>query len=948
MKIWQKQKFESANGIVKKYKLCGVTVLRKEKNPLCKKWQFLGVKIRHRTKGYVFKPDRKYDKNFSNVKQNVISIETIKRIIDSPAIKIISFDIFDTLLIRPVINPTDIFYLIEEKLKNLYGIEFVKYRLHAESELKNPYASIDDIYNHIQKKYKFDKNTVDIMKNEELECEKTLLSRRDDIFKLYDYAVKKGKKVIAVSDMYLSSEFLTEVLIEKGYDKIAAVYVSNEYKKRKDDGTLYGYVADKEDVLPQNILHIGDNYESDYLRAIESNFTAVYYPSIKDMVFAESSIYRKVWEEGISNDAICRILIGFTLNNYFKDINKISDYPAVFPDFNSFVKLGLAPVIFYIAASIANNKDIQNNYKTIFFASRDGYLPKLAYDIVAKHNDILPSKYVYAGRRAYFSCFTDDFVSYAENLRPDIKNSYSIINLLNAFVFDDELKNRIIDSLSESEKKLDLNCDKEKFIAVLRRFDVLNDYLAKHTDNAYRYYNSIKTESDREIIFDCGYSGSVSEALTPIMNKPVDKIYLWETEANRKKDMKNNTKTYVLFGKEQLFYRLNLLYEELFSPLEGGCLGFDTDKSAILEKCCFSKEMQKKYDVLNLEIRDFMQKAVDCFKGYFLYLNVKDSVSLQEMIYYSIKESPYQEVSNLDEISFPDPVFFSNTKTLSYKIQETLGYKNVYDHTGFDNPLKVVKLKEKLPDKNFKIGIHCHLYNVHLYQEILGYLKDFPAKFDLIITICDANKQQVLENIFCKFTIPNLEKLIIKVVENRGRDAAPWLVGTADLQKNYDLFCHIHGKISSYSLWGDDWRRYLLDNLIEKGAVADVLNLFADNERLGCVFPNVFTPLKNMCIANNVNQEGEFGEIKMICDLLRKMKLNVDFTRKDLFFSEGTMMWYRPQALKPLFDLRLGYDDFPAEPIGVGGTIAHAIERLPAFVCTHNNYDAKCFVKHNR
>lgn len=41
-----------------------------------------------------------------------------------------------------------------------------------------------------------------------------------------------------------------------------------------------------------------------------------------------------------------------------------------------------------------------------------------------------------------------------------------------------------------------------------------------------------------------------------------------------------------------------------------------------------------------------------------------------------------------------------------------------------------------------------------------------------------------------------------------------------------------------------------------------------------------------------------------------------------------------------MFDLDLKYEDFPPKPIGVGGTIAHAIERLPAFVRQNNDYDA--------
>ena len=88
---------------------------------------------------------------------------------------------------------------------------------------------------------------------------------------------------------------------------------------------------------------------------------------------------------------------------------------------------------------------------------------------------------------------------------------------------------------------------------------------------------------------------------------------------------------------------------------------------------------------------------------------------------------------------------------------------------------------------------------------------------------------------------------------------------------------------------------------------------------------------------------GEFGEEYMINELLERMGFEYFIGRKDLFFSEGTMMWYRPKALKPLFDLKLELEEFPPEPIGVGGTIAHAMERLPALVCRLNGYEVKEF-----
>ena len=50
MKIFSKQKFIKDGKLIKKYKFCDITMLRKEKSPTKKKWNLLGVKVCQKNK----------------------------------------------------------------------------------------------------------------------------------------------------------------------------------------------------------------------------------------------------------------------------------------------------------------------------------------------------------------------------------------------------------------------------------------------------------------------------------------------------------------------------------------------------------------------------------------------------------------------------------------------------------------------------------------------------------------------------------------------------------------------------------------------------------------------------------------------------------------------------------------------------------------------------------
>ena len=100
---------------------------------------------------------------------------------------------------------------------------------------------------------------------------------------------------------------------------------------------------------------------------------------------------------------------------------------------------------------------------------------------------------------------------------------------------------------------------------------------------------------------------------------------------------------------------------------------------------------------------------------------------------------------------------------------------------------------------------------------------------------------------------------------------------------------------------------------------------FEHDERLGLVFPD------------DPYIVGWWGNKEHAQALAQKMVLARELPQA-FEFPVGTMFWCRPEALRPLFELRLSWDDYPAEPVPIDGTILHAIERMLPFVAQNQGY----------
>lgn len=322
-----------------------------------------------------------------------------KRIIDCPDIKVVSFDIFDTCLTRLSYKPQDVFRLALQKTNNDSLI--FQERCRAESELKQtgiPYPTFDEIWRSLGIKCRLSNNQVQQLSHREIQLEKTLVSVRKPILDLYEYALRSGKRVIAVSDMYLDKSTLGDMLSLAGYHNIDRLYVSCECHGSKSDGKLYDYVLEQEPVTsPSQVFHIGNDFVSDSWKARRKGFQHLCIPSPYHRFLYSSNKARQYMKEHLSSVQE-RCLFGHILNACEEDGGL--SFKKTGLNLRTFSKAIVFPLLFRIDEFIINSEEVQKNYNEIYFVSRDGWLPMKGYQMMRDYyGGGLPAVYLYGSRR---------------------------------------------------------------------------------------------------------------------------------------------------------------------------------------------------------------------------------------------------------------------------------------------------------------------------------------------------------------------------------------------------------------------------------------------------------------------------------------------------------------------------------------------------------------------
>lgn len=520
-----------------------------------------------------FKSDSYWNSNFSKLKDEIDRHD------------IISFDVFDTLLMRKILKPDQILDVVEEYLKeNGFSIEFKIERVKAEQQLlyKGIVPTIKDIYKKLSINIGITQQLADWLMSIELKTENRFVTKRQCVVDALEYAIEKGKQVYLLEDTCLSSEQIYELLLKCSITdvNINQVLVSSEIKKTKRDASLFEYFVKY--VGKGLKLHIGSSTVLDIHIPQRFGINTYFVMSAYDM-FLKSAVADVIKNAETINDYI---LLGLFSAKAFNN-------PFAFYESNgkliieSLYDLGyycFGPItVKFLIWVVKQLRNIKNSI--VLFSSRDGYFIHKLYRNLREKNvslDIPKEIYFYISRRAVtvINIKTEnDIVEIVEDvLKISIGNLMEILEQRLGIQFD---KNDVI--LNQSLIEVTGEKDKDKIIQrVLEYKEAILKNSALEREYYLGYIKNINLQEYKKIyLFDLYTKGTSIYNLSRIIGRDLDLI-CYGIKNFPNEYISNDEKAKSMFSHTvptpiQWFERSYQMLEVIYSSSEGQFKSFTKD-----------------------------------------------------------------------------------------------------------------------------------------------------------------------------------------------------------------------------------------------------------------------------------------------------------------------------------------------------------------------------------
>ncbi|MFI5322030.1 MAG: HAD hydrolase-like protein [Thermodesulfobacteriota bacterium] len=323
-----------------------------------------------------------------------------------------SFDVFDTLLIRKIDPPDEVKRIVSNNVEragllDISANELLTLRNNCEEKLRmeaqdnkfDPECSIREIMDSVTRDLGANGDVKEKLVDMEIKVEDALTSPMPGMKNLLS-KLKIHYKLIAVSDTYLPTDILEGLLKSAGLDHFfERIYCSCEYKLNKGSGRLFGKILETEGISPDEIIHIGDNTISDYFIPKGLGINSI-------LLFDEWNLKRRKLLQKLQNwENRSDFWKGYSFINKLQSAEKQKDNRnSPESEFYYWGKNIVGPILtLYIHSFITEIQ--KEKIERFYFVARDGFILQKIFNILSDRiygGGIGSPNYIYLSRYTSF------------------------------------------------------------------------------------------------------------------------------------------------------------------------------------------------------------------------------------------------------------------------------------------------------------------------------------------------------------------------------------------------------------------------------------------------------------------------------------------------------------------------------------------------------------------
>ena len=492
---------------------------------------------------------------------------------------LVSFDIFDTLLVRPFQLPTDLFFFLEPiiaKIVNRPFFSFYDSRTLAEKNvarrmIENQQDSMEYTYDEIYEEFltltTLSPNEISKIKQLEQNTEFELCKANKKVKEIYDSCLAMDKIIVLTSDMYYPEFFVKKLLKKNDIQNYLKIYMSCDHKASKHHGSIYQKIISESQIPPNKILHIGDNLYADIKKAKKNNIKTFHIKKNIDLLL-ENKRVQKIWKDLLDHKRPeTSIFFGIMANEWANmDVKNTKELFS-----QGFVQIGffiIGPLVFNFIQWVLKNS-LDEGIQKLHFLARDGKTMKIVYDKISKfYKDAPSSNYIKISRKVLrlatvyqvnleilcnHSFFHNSFFSVLFRANTTYKQYLESIGLYTKSNIE---KLKQLGVQGENEKIMltpnDLSQNYNKLSKILSLFKEEILQMAKNQHKLLTKYlqKNFLEDLNKNATVDVGWSGVSHFCMNQILKTKDLKTFLWGTisDASKLRDFGYYMKSFEVKG----------------------------------------------------------------------------------------------------------------------------------------------------------------------------------------------------------------------------------------------------------------------------------------------------------------------------------------------------------------------------------------------------------------